>query len=44
VRLYAVDDKSHRTIALAWRKGSSREDEFRMLGAFLRDIRRKAAK
>jgi LysR family hydrogen peroxide-inducible transcriptional activator len=44
VRLYAVNDKSYRTIGLAWRKGSSREDEFRMLGDFLRGINRKAVK
>jgi LysR family hydrogen peroxide-inducible transcriptional activator len=35
VRTYKIDDKSYRTIGLAWRKGSAREDEFRMLGEFI---------
>ncbi|MBT8083858.1 MAG: LysR family transcriptional regulator [Woeseia sp.] len=35
VRMQALDEKSSRTIGLAWRKGSGREDEFRMLGEFL---------
>ncbi len=34
VRMHAVDDRSYRTIGLAWRKGSSRADEFRLLGDF----------
>ena len=38
VRLYAVDEKSHRTIGLAWRRRSAREDEFRALGDFFRQI------
>lgn len=32
VRLYPLHDNSYRTIGLAWRKGSARGDEFRMLG------------
>lgn len=36
VRMHAVGEKSSRTIGLAWRKGSGRTDEFRMLGEFLR--------
>jgi LysR family hydrogen peroxide-inducible transcriptional activator len=35
VRMQLVDEKSHRTIGLAWRKGSGREQEFRLLGDFL---------
>ncbi|MEQ8207490.1 MAG: LysR substrate-binding domain-containing protein [Woeseia sp.] len=37
VRMHAVGEKSSRTIGLAWRKGSGRSDEFRMLGEFLRN-------
>jgi LysR family hydrogen peroxide-inducible transcriptional activator len=35
VRLTPLSDKSYRTIGLAWRKGTSRDDEFRMLGDYL---------
>lgn len=35
VKTYAIDDKSHRTIGLAWRKGSARSDEFHALGDFI---------
>lgn len=35
VRTYKIGDKSYRTIGLAWRNGSAREDEFRMLGEFI---------
>lgn len=35
VRLHAISDQSYRTIGLAWRKGSSRVDEFRLLGDFI---------
>ncbi len=35
VRMYPLDDRSYRTIGLAWRKGSARVDEFRLLGDFL---------
>ena len=35
VRLTPLSDRSYRTIGLAWRKGTSRDDEFRMLGEYL---------
>ena len=35
VRLHDLDEKSSREIGLAWRKGSAREDEFRLLGEFI---------
>ncbi len=35
VRLADLDDESYRTIGLAWRKGSRRADEFRMLGDYI---------
>jgi LysR family hydrogen peroxide-inducible transcriptional activator len=35
VRLTPLSDRSYRTIGLAWRKGTSRDDEFRMLGDYL---------
>jgi LysR family transcriptional regulator, hydrogen peroxide-inducible genes activator len=35
VRLADLSDDSYRTIGLAWRKGSRRVDEFRMLGEFI---------
>ena len=37
VRLYPIRDESYRTIGLAWRKGSARADEFRLLGEFLKE-------
>ena len=39
VRLHPLSDKSYRDIGLAWRRGSRRVDEFRLLGEFLRDKR-----
>jgi len=39
VRLQTLSDKSYRNIGLAWRKGSSRVDEFHMLGEFVRENR-----
>lgn len=36
VKTWVVDERSHRTIALAWRKNSGREAEFRLLGEFVR--------
>ena len=39
VRTYEIGDKSYRTIGLTWRKGSAREDEFRMLGEFITNNR-----
>jgi LysR family transcriptional regulator, hydrogen peroxide-inducible genes activator len=39
VKLYPIGDSSYRTIGLAWRKGSGRADEFRLLGDFLKESR-----
>ena len=39
VRLHPLSDGSYRNIGMAWRKGSRRVDEFRMLGQFVRDHR-----
>jgi LysR family transcriptional regulator, hydrogen peroxide-inducible genes activator len=39
VRTYPLGDKSYRTIALAWRRGSSRASEFRELGEFIAEHR-----
>lgn len=36
VRMYPIGDGSYRTIGLAWRKGSGRVEEFRLLGGFLK--------
>ena len=36
VKMHALRDKSLRTIGLAWRKGSGRVDEFKLLGDFLK--------
>lgn len=36
VRLWPMGERSYRTIGLAWRKGSGRADEFRLLGDFFR--------
>jgi LysR family hydrogen peroxide-inducible transcriptional activator len=35
VKTYPLSDKSYRTIALAWRRGSPRASEFRELGEFI---------
>ena len=35
VRLYPLGEKSYRNIGLAWRKGSSRAEEFSLLGELL---------
>jgi len=35
VKTYPLDKKSYREIGLAWRKGSAREEEFKMLGDVL---------
>ena len=37
VRMHPMDEQSHRTIGLSWRKGSARDDEFRLLGEFIRE-------
>jgi LysR family hydrogen peroxide-inducible transcriptional activator len=34
VRLHPLNDGSYRTIALAWRKGSARDEEFQLLSGF----------
>ena len=39
VRLKPLDASSYRTIGLAWRKGSRRVEEFKLLGKFLTDNR-----
>ena len=39
VRLSPIGERSYRTIGLAWRKGSGRVEEFRLLGEFFRDNR-----
>lgn len=37
VRMTPMHENSTRTIGLAWRKGSARSDEFRLLGEFLKE-------
>ncbi len=39
VKMYPLDERSHRTIGLAWRKGSARNDEFEIFGEFVRQHR-----
>ena len=39
VRLYPLSKRSYRTIGLAWRNGSNRAEEFRLLGDFLKSHR-----
>jgi LysR family hydrogen peroxide-inducible transcriptional activator len=39
VKLYPLAESSYRQIGLAWRKGSSRAEEFRQLGKFLKENR-----
>jgi len=39
VQLHPLDEKSHRKIGLAWRKGSNRVEEFQLLGEFLKENR-----
>ncbi len=39
VRTYPLSDKSYRTVALIWRRGSARADEFRTLGKFIAEHR-----
>jgi LysR family hydrogen peroxide-inducible transcriptional activator len=36
VQLHPLGERSHRKIGLAWRKGSSRVEEFKLLGSFLK--------
>jgi LysR family hydrogen peroxide-inducible transcriptional activator len=40
VRMHAAGDRSYRTIGLAWRKGSSRVNEFSLLGEFISSNRK----
>ena len=40
VRMYPMPEQSHRAIGLAWRKGSARAEEFRLLGEFIREHHR----
>jgi LysR family hydrogen peroxide-inducible transcriptional activator len=40
VETYPLTDQSYREIGLAWRKGSARGEEFRMLGEFIAEHRR----
>jgi LysR family hydrogen peroxide-inducible transcriptional activator len=42
VKLRKLVDQSYRSIGLAWRKGGRRDDEFRLLGAFLKDLHTRA--
>ena len=39
VRLQPLEENAYRTIGLAWRKGTDREEEFRMLGDFFAEGR-----
>jgi len=38
IKTYPLDKKSYREIGLAWRKGSAREEEFKMLGGILTSL------
>ncbi len=40
VKTYALPDKSYREIGLAWRRGSARSEEFKLLGNYLTQHRR----
>jgi LysR family hydrogen peroxide-inducible transcriptional activator len=40
VRMKPLEENSYRTIGLAWRKGTDREEEFRMLGEYLAELHR----
>jgi len=40
VRMRPLEENSYRTIGLAWRKGTDREEEFRMLGEYLAELHR----
>jgi len=43
VKTYPMDAKSYRQIALAWRQGSARAEEFRQLGSFIQTTFKPAA-
>ncbi|MEH6457571.1 MAG: hydrogen peroxide-inducible genes activator [Cocleimonas sp.] len=38
IKTYPLDEKSYREIGLAWRKGSAREEEFKLLGDTIKKI------
>ena len=38
IKTYPLDEKSYREVGLAWRKGSAREEEFRLLGDTIKQI------
>jgi LysR family hydrogen peroxide-inducible transcriptional activator len=38
IKTYPLDKKSYREIGLAWRKGSAREEEFKMLGESIKEL------
>ena len=40
VKTYPLPDKSYREIGLAWRRGSARSEEFKLLGNYLTQHRR----
>ncbi|HHC75118.1 MAG TPA: hydrogen peroxide-inducible genes activator [Thiothrix sp.] len=40
IKLYPLQDNSYREIGLAWRKGSAREQEFKLLGTLLQKFSR----
>ena len=44
IKTYPLDEKSYREIGLAWRKGSAREEEFKILGKSLAKAEKKASK
>ncbi len=41
IQTYPLDEKSYREIGLAWRKGSAREEEFRILGKTIKKTHKK---
>ncbi len=41
IKTYPLDEKSYREIGLAWRKGSAREEEFKILGETIRNAHKK---
>lgn len=38
INTYSLDEKSYREVGLAWRKGSAREEEFKLLGTTIQKI------
>jgi LysR family hydrogen peroxide-inducible transcriptional activator len=44
VKTYPLSDRSYRTVALAWRRGSARGKEFRELGEFIAEHRNDATR